>query len=90
MPFTFGGDYIPNPETKPKKPIKICLEKRRGKFLTKILYLPLSSSDMQQLASEMKKKLGAGGSVKNEQIEIQGNRMEEVKKFLIAKGYKVS
>lgn len=88
MPFTFGGDYIPPQKIKSKKPVKICLEKRRGKYLTKILHLPLSLPEMQDLASQMKKKLGAGGSIKNDCIEIQGNRMQEVQKFLLSKGYK--
>lgn len=89
MPFTFEGDYIPNEKSTTKKAIKICLEKRRGKLMTKILNLPLNSNEMQELASLLKKMLGTGGSVKNDTIEVQGNRIEDVKKILKSKAFKV-
>ena len=45
--------------------------------------------EIEMLASEIKKRLGTGGSFRDNEILIQGNRKEEIKTFLKSKGYKV-
>ncbi|EFB40340.1 hypothetical protein pah_c207o029 [Parachlamydia acanthamoebae str. Hall's coccus] len=40
------------------------------------------------MASDIKKKLGCGGAVKENDIEIQGDKVEQVKKMLMEKGIK--
>lgn len=43
------------------------------------------SSKLQEMARELKSALGAGGTVKDGAIEIQGDRVEFVKKWLASK-----
>ena len=93
MPFTFNGDWIPSKEQPlepkgPKGPVKIRLEKRKQTVVTIISNIPLSDSEIKTLASNIKRALGCGGAVKNQTIEIQGNHVEKVQKFLHEKGIK--
>ena len=77
MPFTIGGDYIKPSE--PQGPLKIFIEKRRGKTVTIIKNAP---GDIEALASELKKKCSCGGSVKNDQIELQGDHVQFASQWL--------
>jgi translation initiation factor 1 len=45
-------------------------------------------NDVQLIATELKTKLGTGGTYKAGQIILQGDHRESVKNFLIAKGFK--
>lgn len=68
--------------------VKIKLEKRRyGKEVTIIEGLVGSDHELKKLASELKSKLAAGGTVKNGRIEIQGDHRDKVKELLIKLGY---
>ena len=60
---------------------------RRGKTVTIISGIPLNENGLLELASELKRKCGTGGSVKNDEILIQGDRIEIAIKFLEKKGY---
>lgn len=84
MPFTIDGEWVPSkPVAKEsQKPVKVRLVKRGNKVLTVILNLPLSQDEMEKLASKIKRTLGVGGSVKDQTIEIQGDKVEEVKKLM--------
>lgn len=89
MPFTIGGDWIPNPSSvKPNKPVKVRLVKRGKSILTVILNLPMTEKEMGELASQLKKKLGCGGAVKGDEIEIQGDKVSQVQKMLSDVGIK--
>ncbi len=68
----------------------ICkYEKRKGKATTIIEGYTGATSDFKQLAKEIKKLLGVGGSFKNEQIIIQGDYRDKIMDFLKDKGFKV-
>lgn len=94
MPFTIGGEWIPNEPEKPKidksKPIKVRVQKRKKAILTCIFNLPLVDEDKKTLMQELKKACAAGGSIKDGVLEIQGSKEDQVKDFLKKKGYKVS
>lgn len=91
MPFTIDGNYVPNkPSKEAQKPVKVRLIKRGKSILTVILNLSRSLAEMEDMASKLKKKLGCGGAVKEDTIEIQGDKVEEVKKWLISIGIKSS
>ncbi len=83
MPFTIGGEWIPEPtRSQPKDRVKVFKEKRRGAFVTVIKNLPLDSTELKKLCSELKHRLGCGGTVKEGQIELQGDQTKEVQEYL--------
>ena len=88
MPFTIGGEWIPNSsQSKTKSPIKILKEKRRLTYVTIILHLPQTLPQLKDLCSTLKQRLGCGGSVKDDRIELQGDQIEAVKAYLKEHGY---
>ncbi len=89
MPFTIGGDYIPEDKSKgPKRPVKVRSMRRKNSHITVVLNLTLSPEELKKLASLIKAKLGTGGSLKEGNIEIQGDKVDEVKKILLEQGIK--
>ncbi len=86
MPFTIGGEWIPNKSTNSNishKPVKVRLVKRGKSILTVILNLAMDQNELADFLSTAKKKLGCGGTIKNGEIEIQGDKVEQIKKILI-------
>lgn len=74
-----------------KQTAKLSTEKRRrGKLVTVVRGLSAAGNDLPQLLSELKTACGAGGSIQDEQLEIQGDQLAAVSKTLQAKGYRVS
>lgn len=69
-------------------PIKVRREiaGRKGKPVTTIANLPLAAADAKQLATDLKKKCGVGGSYKDGVIEIQGDHREKVMAELEKRG----
>lgn len=92
MPFTIGGEWIPSESisTGPQKPVKVRLVKRGKNILTVILNLKMTQKELAELASNIKRKLGCGGAVKDNGIEIQGDKVDPVKKMLSEIGIKSS
>jgi translation initiation factor 1 len=62
---------------------------RRGKPVTTIHGLPLGEGGLRDLAGELKRRLGTGGSAKDGVIEIQGDHRDAVIAELAARGYTV-
>ncbi len=62
---------------------------RKGKGVTLMTGLPLKPSDLKILAKELKQKCGVGGSVKDGNIEIQGDHRDLIINLLKAKAFKV-
>jgi translation initiation factor 1 len=62
---------------------------RGGKAVTLIKGLSLSNDALKILASQLKKKCGVGGSLKDSVIEIQGDQRELLKAELEKLGYQV-
>lgn len=87
MPFTFDGEWIPKKKEYP--PLKIMKEKRKGSFVTIIRNIPLENEELKALVSKLKKHLACGGSLKESEVEIQGDKMAEVAEFLVSQGIKV-
>ena len=67
---------------------QIQLEKkgRGGKEVTVISHLGLSGAQLLELLKLIKKRLGTGGTLKNRSLEIQGNRITEVRELLESQG----
>lgn len=70
---------------------KLRMEKsgRGGKTVTVIGDLPKNQAFLKELASELKRQCGAGGSVHDDSIEIQGDVRERVRPILQKKGWTV-
>lgn len=62
---------------------------RKGKGVCIITGLDLDDRGLVSLASELKRRSGCGGSVKDGVIEIQGDNREQLKQMLEQKGFKV-
>ncbi len=62
---------------------------RGGKAVTLIKKLMLSEEDMKNLAKRLKQVCGTGGTVKDGEIEIQGEHREKIADELKKLGYKV-
>ncbi len=70
--------------------VRVSREKkgRGGKTVTVIYGLSLSEDQKEQLAKELKKRCGAGGTVKGETVEVQGDNTESVMAVLEKRGIK--
>jgi translation initiation factor 1 len=62
---------------------------RRGKTMTIVTGVLLDEQGLQKLATELKRKCGAGGTVKEGVIEIQGDHRDLVAVELTKRGYTV-
>lgn len=71
--------------------IRVGLETkgRKGKGVTLINGLPLAEDGLQALAKRLKQRCGSGGTVKDGEIEIQGDHRQTVAEALGKEGYRV-
>ena len=69
--------------------VRVRRELRRGKTVSAIHGLPLASDALRELAAELKRRCGAGGSTKNGVIEIQGDHRDLLVAELAARDYRV-
>lgn len=83
------------PEPPPRIPpahqtAKLAVEKRpKGKAATVVRGLPAEGNDLAELLTQLKDACGAGGTVKDETIEIQGRHLERIRDVLQQIGYRV-
>ena len=70
-----------SPQLNPKSPKPVIrLERRTGKYVTVVSGLHTYGAErLGAIAKELKARFGTGGTVKNGQIEIQGDRLAPVK-----------
>lgn len=98
LPEAPSSSIAPSPqtaqETKPKKNrgrVDIIRQKagRGGKTVTVVNgFVGIGLPEKEQLAKKMQKVCGVGGTVKDGQIEIQGDKREEVAKILEEAGFR--
>ncbi len=62
---------------------------RKGKTVTTISGVPLPSDELRQLATELKRLCGSGGSATEGVIEIQGDHRDALVPELESRGYTV-
>jgi translation initiation factor 1 len=68
----------------------LSVEKRKkGKFVTVVQGLSSEGNDLPELLSQLKTQCGAGGTIKEESLEIQGEHLARVREILIERGYRV-
>jgi len=61
---------------------------RKGKGVTVINGLGLGPTELEALATELKKKCGSGGAVEAGRIEIQGDHRDRLVEELVRRGWK--
>jgi translation initiation factor 1 len=62
---------------------------RRGKTVTVITGLPLPADQLDDVARELKRRCGVGGTVRGATVEIQGDQRDAVIEALQEKGHRV-
>ena len=67
--------------------VTIDRKQRRGKEVTLITGFDGTDEALNDLAKLLKKKCGVGGSAKNGEIVIQGNKRDRVMEILSEEGY---
>ncbi len=60
---------------------------RKGKGVTVVTGLPLTAAELDELARDLKKKCGSGGTVRDGVIEIQGEHRDTLVEELGRRGY---
>jgi len=68
--------------------VRISTQGRGGKRATLVQRFEGSEQELENLAKELKKHCGTGGSVKDGEIIVQGDFIQKVVDFLLSKGYK--
>ena len=82
---------VPEPFALPpeSQTARLKLEKRaKGKVVTVVSGLDPEGNDLAALASTFKARCGTGGTVKDGQIELQGDRLDAAEAALKQLGYK--
>ena len=70
---------------------KLRIEKsgRGGKTVTVVFALPRNTEFLKNLAQELKRVCGTGGTASDDGVELQGDQRERVRVHLQQKGYTV-
>jgi translation initiation factor 1 len=79
-------------ESVPERPVaKLRMEKagRGGKTVTVVYGLPNNAAFLKDLAQQLKRACGTGGTATHEGVELQGDLRERVRDCLRAKGFVV-
>ena len=69
---------------------RLNVEKRKkGKVVTVVRGLPAEENDLPGLLGRLKAACGAGGTMKDDELEIQGDHLERLRGLLVDIGYRV-
>jgi len=63
-------------------------EKRRDKTVTILRDFYMDKKELQALLKEIKKSLGTGGTLKDDEMEFQGEVQNKLREILSQKGFK--
>ena len=100
MGADFGDDWSSDNKNKPSKKVSteikapekhqlhFAKERRRGKVVTIVKPFYLDKAALQALLKTLKKKVGTGGTVKDDSLEFQGDIPDVLRKHIEDMGYK--
>lgn len=77
-----------NPSQKGRLDVMLDKKGRKGKTATIVAGWELPDEEVEEIASQMKRKLGIGGSARGGEILLQGDVRAQALDWLKAKGYK--
>ncbi len=80
-----GGAEPPNP-FRGKLVVSRRRKARAGKTVTVLAGIAAPADALEAMAKELRKALGAGASVEGELIVLQGDQLERVRAWLLARG----
>jgi translation initiation factor 1 len=63
--------------------------RKRGKAVTVVRGLLAEKNDLPALLTKLKTACGAGGTIKEDAIEIQGSHLDLIRRLLTEIGYKI-
>ncbi|MBS0261698.1 MAG: translation initiation factor [Planctomycetes bacterium] len=73
-----------------KQTARLAIERRaRGKSVTVVKGLAAADNDLPALLKRLKNHCGAGGTLAGDDLEIQGEHLERLRKLLEEIGYRV-
>jgi translation initiation factor 1 len=92
----FGGEVTNSAATsRPDVPpnqqqlkVQASRKGRKGKTVTVVSGFQTSAATLTDLAKKLKNHCGAGGAVKEDTIEVQGDHGDKIQQFLLELGYK--
>lgn len=91
--FKYSYEGSEEQETLPpsQQDLRLWLEKnhRGGKQVTVIKGFTGTENDLKELARKLKTSCGTGGSVKDQEIIVQGDFREKILQLLLGLGYRV-
>lgn len=88
-------DCVCPPERPPriapeKQTARLAMAKRKkGKTVTVVRGLPAEGNDLPGLLKQLKTTCGAGGTLKDDVMEIQGDHRDRIRELLTQIGYRV-
>lgn len=77
------------PRTTGNGKVKMRRERRRGKDMIVVFETRMNKAALTAILKEVRKACGAGGTVKGDTIEIQGDHREKMKAVLESRGIQV-
>ena len=100
MGADFGDEWSSDNKNRPSKKVSteikapekhqlhFAKEKRRGKVVTIVKPFYLDKATLQALLKTLKKKVGTGGTVKDDSLEFQGDIPDVLRKHIEGLDYK--
>ncbi len=100
MGADFGDEWSSDNKNRPSKKVSteikapekhqlhFAKEKRRGKVVTIVKPFYLDKVALQALLKTLKKKVGTGGTVKDDSLEFQGDIPDVLRKYIEGLDYK--
>jgi len=79
----------PHPTPPSKQAVKLAIEKRKKEKLVTVIRGLAKDNDLATLLTKLKSTCGAGGTLKEDELEIQGEHLPRVNELLTQLGYKV-